>query len=144
MYDDYQQAYYNHCNIKQRHKKTLLKEVIARYKKEQSVLDIQRQLKGLPVVEEKIIQAKEYVFIKHLQVIQTLFTFATPYLEKECKRRMEAINALTAFCCLQKARCLRHPKPSASDIRLKQDIKPLSIFDLPGLSDSILIECKAT
>ena len=144
VYDDYQQAYHAHRNTKRRHEKTLLKEVVARYKKEQPVLDIQRQLKGLPVVEEEMIQAEEYAFMERIRVIQALFTFATSCLEEECRRRVEAINALTALCRLQEARRPRHPKPSASDIRLERDVQPLSVLDPPGLSNSIPIECKAT
>lgn len=57
---------------------------------------------------------------------------------------MEAINTLIALCRLQKVRRPRRPNPSALDIRLKQDVKPLSVLDPPDLSDSIPIKCKAT
>lgn len=144
VYDDYQRAYHDHRNTKRRHEKALLKEVVARYKKEQPVLDIQQQLKALSVVEEETVQTEEYAFIKRNRVIQALFTFATSSLEKECRRRVEAINALTALCRLQEARRPRRPKPSASDIKLEQDTKPPSVLDLPSLSDSIPIECEST
>lgn len=137
MYDNYQQVYLDHCNTKRRHEKALLKDVVARYKKEQPVLDIQRQLQGLPVVEEEMIQAEKYAFMERIWVIQALFTFAISCLEEECRRRVEAINALTALCRLQEARRPRR-------IRLKRDVKPLSVLDPPGLPDSIPIECKAT
>lgn len=91
-----------------------------------------------------MIQAKEYAFMECIWVIQALFTFATSCLEEESRRRVEAINALTAFCRLQEARRPRRPKPSVSDIRLERDVQPLSVLDPPGLSDSIPIKCKAT
>lgn len=108
------------------------------------MLDIQRQLKGLPVVEEETVQVEEYAFMERNRVIQALFTFATSSLEEECRRRVEAINALTALCRLQEARRPRCPKPSTSDSRLKRDAKPPSALDPPILSDSIPIECKST
>lgn len=144
MYNDYQQAYHDYCNTKRWDEKALLEKVVARYKKKQLVFDIQWQLKGLPVVEEKTIQTEEYAFIERNWVIQALFTFATSSLEKECRRLVEAINALTALCCLQKVKRLCCLKSSASDIRLEQDAKPPSVIDLPSLSDSIPIECKFT
>lgn len=122
MYNGYQRAYHAYCNIKRQYKKALLKEIIARYNKEQPVFDIQQQLKGLPVVEEEIIQAKEYAFIERIWVIQALFTFAILCLKEECRRQLEAINVLTAFYCLQEAGCPCRPKSSASDIRLEQDV----------------------
>lgn len=91
-----------------------------------------------------MIQAEEYAFMEHIWVIQAPLIFAILCLKEEYKCRVEAINALTIFCFLQEARCPCRPKPSALDIRLKQDVKLLSIFDLPGLLDSILIKYKAT
>lgn len=91
-----------------------------------------------------MIQVEEYAFIKRIWVIQALFTFATSYLEKECRCQVEVINALTALCCLQIIRRLHRPKPSASDIKLKRDIQSLSVLDPPSLSDSIPIKYKAT
>lgn len=89
-----------------------------------------------------MIQEEEYIFIERIWVIQALFTFATFCLKEECRRRVEAINALTALCHLQEVRRPRHSKSSALDIKLKQDIKPLSVFDLSGLSNSISIDMK--
>lgn len=71
------------------------------------------------MIEEKIVQVEEYAFIERNRVILALFTFATSSLEEECRRWVEAINTFTALCCLQEARHLRHPKSSASDIRLE-------------------------
>ncbi|KAI4219268.1 MAG: hypothetical protein L6R40_008730, partial [Gallowayella cf. fulva] len=69
LLDHYPRAYQAHRNTKRRHKKTLLMEVKERYKKEQPVINIQRQLKGLPVVEQNALQPAEYVFAERVQAI---------------------------------------------------------------------------
>lgn len=63
LHHHYQQAYRAHRNLKRRLEKALLVKVKERYKIEQPVIDIQRQLKGLPVAER-------------VRAINTLFTFA--------------------------------------------------------------------
>lgn len=78
------------------------------------------------------------------RVIQTLFTFATSSLKEECRRQVKAINALTAFCCLQKAKRSCRSKSFASDIKFKRDAKLSSVFDPPNLLDFILIKSKST
>lgn len=84
-----------------------------------------------------MIQAEKYAFMEHIQVIQTLFTFAISCLKEEYKCRVEAINALIAFCHLQKVGHLHC-------IRFERDVKLLSILNPLGLLDSIPIKCKAT
>lgn len=49
----------------------MLIEVKERYKKEQPVINIQRQLKGLSVVEQNTLQPAEYVFAERVQAIDT-------------------------------------------------------------------------
>lgn len=73
-----------------------------------------------------------------------LFTFTTLCLKKKCKRQIKVTNILTAFFCLQETKCLHYLKLSILNIKFKQNIKPLFIFDLPGFSDSIPIKYKAT
>lgn len=77
LYNHYRQAYQAHRNLKRRLEKALLTEIKERYKREQPVTDIQRQLKGLPVAEQENLQAAQYVFAERVQAIDTLFTFAT-------------------------------------------------------------------
>ena len=57
------------------------------------MIDIQRQLKGLPVAEEKERKAEDYIFAERVRVIDTLFTFATDSPEEERQRRVAAISA---------------------------------------------------
>lgn len=56
MYDQYQQACRDHRNTKRRHEEALLKEVIAKYKYEQPVLDIEQQLKSHTVMDDEVAQ----------------------------------------------------------------------------------------
>lgn len=88
VYDEYQEFYRTHRNIRRRHEKARLTEVKARYKTEQPVIDIQRQLRGLPIPEQDRMKAEQYIFVERVRVIESLFTFATSSPEEECKRRM--------------------------------------------------------
>jgi len=141
LYDHYRQAYQAHRNLKRRHQKALLIEVKERYKKEQPVIDIQRQLKGLPVVEQEAIQAAEYVFAERVQAINALFTFATSSTEEECQRRAAAINALVALCKKQESQGFRRRK---TDIKVKEEQTSPSVSPPPNLSKTLPVECKAT
>ena len=75
------------------------------------MIDIQRQLKGLPIIEEKKRKAEDYIFIKRVRVINTLFTFATNSPEEERLRRAAAITTLTALYRLQESRGFRRRRP---------------------------------
>ena len=102
MYDHYRQVYQVHRNFKRRHEKTLLIEIKKRYKKKQSIIDIQRQLKKLSVAKQKFFKTKTYVFAKRIQVIDVFFTFAILTTIEKCQRRTTIINALIALCKKQK------------------------------------------
>lgn len=140
-YNKYQKVYQAHRNMKRRQEEVLLQEVKARYKREEPVLDIQRQLKGLPSVELETAQAEDYVFEKRVRVIDTLHTFATSSPGEECKRRVEAINALTALCRLQQGKRPRRSKLSALVIKERHPTSPF-VRDPASFSDSIPLECK--
>ena len=144
VYNKYRKAYYDFRNTKRRHEKALLNEIKTRYKREQPVIDIQRQLKGLPLLEEDTVKVEDYVFTERVRVINALFTFATSSPENECKRRAEAINALTALCSLQEGRRFRRPERSTLDTKLVQRETPTAVAIQPSLSESLPIECKPT
>jgi len=141
LYDHYRQAYQAHRNLRRRNEKALLTEVKERYKKEQPVIDIQRQLKGLPVAEEESLQAAEYVFAERVQAIDAIFTFATSSTEEECQRRAAAINALIALCKKQESQGFRRRK---ADIKVKEEQTSPSVSLPPNLSETLPVECKAT
>ena len=139
IYDHYRQTYQAHRNLKRRHEKALLTKVKERYKKEQPVIDIQRQLKGLPIAEQEALHAAEYVFEERVHAIDALFTFATSSTEEECQRRVLAINALIALCKKQESQGFRRRK---ADVKVKE--KQTSISPPPNMSETLPIECKAT
>lgn len=84
LYDYYRQVYQVYRNLKRRHKKALLIEIKEKYKKKQPIIDIQQQLKKLPVAKQKTLKTKIYVFVKRIQVIDALFTFVTSTIAKKC------------------------------------------------------------
>ena len=139
LYDRYRQAYQAHRNLRRRHEKALLTKVKERYKKEQPVIDIQRQLKGLPMAEQEALQTAEYVFEERVHAIDALFTFATSSTEEECQRRITAINALIALCKKQESQGFRRRR---ADIKFKE--KQTSVSPPPNLSETLPVECKAT
>ncbi len=141
LYDHYRQAYQAHRNLRRRNEKTLLTEVKERYKKEQPVIDIQHQLKGLPVAVEESLQAAEYVFAERVQAIDAIFTFATSSTEEECQRRAAAINALIALCKKQESQGFRRRK---ADIKAREEQTSPSVSLPPNLSETLPVECKAT
>ena len=141
LYNQYRQAYHAHRNLRRRHEKALLIEVKERYKKEQPVIDIQHQLKGLPVAEQENLQVVEYIFAERVQAIDALFTFATSSPEEECQRRAAAINALIALCKKQENQGFRRRK---ADIQIKEEQTSLSVSLPPNLSKTLPVECKAT
>lgn len=139
LYDYYRQVYQAHRNLKRRHEKTFLMKVKKKYKKKQSIIDIQRQLKKLSMTKQKAFQTVEYVFEKRIYVIDALFTFVTSSIEKKCQRRITTINALIALCKKQKNQDFRRRK---TNIKFKK--KQISILSLSNLSKTFSIECKAT
>ena len=77
LHHQYQNTYRTYRKVQRRYKAAFLKEVRARYKVEQPVIDIQRQLKGLPVAEEKEKKAEDYLFVERALLSSTRFE-ATP------------------------------------------------------------------
>ena len=74
LYDHYRQIYQTYLNLRRRYQKALLTKVKEKYKKEQPVTDIQRQLKGLPISEQEPLQTAEYIFEERVHAIDALFT----------------------------------------------------------------------
>ena len=135
LYGRYQKAYHTYRNTKRRHEESFLKEIKAKYKREQPVIDIQRQLKGLPVIDKPAVD-RHYVFTERSRAINALFTFATASAEEAWKRRSEAINSVTALCSLRGAErsyrrsSTKHDQPSSSPP--------------PTLPESLPFECQPT
>ncbi|KAL8779811.1 MAG: hypothetical protein Q9194_001236 [Teloschistes cf. exilis] len=126
-------------NLRRRNEKALLTEVKERYKKEQPVIDVQRQLEGLPVAEQEALRAAEYVFAERVQAIDALFTFARSSTEEECQPRVTAINALIGLCKKQESQGFRRRK---ADIKVKEEQTSVSLP--PSRSETLPVECEAT
>lgn len=73
-------------NVKRQLKKSLLKEIKARYKRKQLIINIQEQLQELSIIVEKTMNVEAHVFAKRVRVINTLFVFITLSSEEECKQ----------------------------------------------------------
>lgn len=145
IYDQYKKACDDHRKNRRRHEKACLKDVKAKFKKEQPVIDIQRQLKGLsPIEVDAALETKHYIFTERSRVIEALFTFATSSVEEECERRVEAIKALTALCNLQESRRSYLQARSAPKINDNGDETSTTILHQTSLLESIPIECKPT
>ncbi|KAL9580150.1 MAG: hypothetical protein Q9212_004664 [Teloschistes hypoglaucus] len=126
-------------NLAQRAEVDRHPEVKERYKKEQPVIDIQRQLKGFPVAEQEALEAAGYVFAERVHAIDALFTFATSSTEQECQRRVTAINALIALCKKQESQGFRRRKANIKVIEEQTSVSPP-----PSLSETLSVKCKAT
>jgi hypothetical protein len=109
--------------------------------KKQPVIDIQRQLKGLPVAAQNNLHATEYVFAKRVQAIDALFAFATSSTEEKRQRRTAAINTLIALCKKQESQGFRRRK---TNIKVKKKQTSPSVSPPPNLSETLPVECKAT
>ena len=137
IYDHYRQIYQAHRNLKREHEKALLTKIKERYKKKQSMIDIQRQLKRLSIAKQKALQAIEYVFEERVHAIDALFIFATSSIEEKCQRRVIAINALIALCKKQESQDFRRRR---ANIKIKEN--QTSISPSSNLSKMLPIECK--
>ncbi|MCJ1279355.1 hypothetical protein MMC21_007179 [Puttea exsequens] len=107
--------------------------------KKQSVIDIQRQFKVLPVAEQENLQAANYVFAEMLQAINALFTFAILSAAEECQWWAAATNALILLCTEQESQGFRSHK---ADVKVKEE--KTSVFPPPSLSETPSVEYIAT
>ncbi|KAF9884370.1 hypothetical protein FE257_001826 [Aspergillus nanangensis] len=110
-------------NEKQRQRNRRVRENLKRYRDEQPVIDLERQLTG-KLVDTKIMGAleqKSSMPPQHLRVIDTILTIPGTTLETEYRRRIDAIAAMMAFCPAEEGRptprtqpC-RRPVPETDD-----------------------------
>jgi Protein of unknown function (DUF3435) len=103
-------------NEKQRQRDLLLRVIIERYKKEQSVIDSERQLSG-EVVDEEVrsaLERSDYMTSERLILIDAILTLPETSGGKECQRRIAAINAVTAYCGVEEGISYRRGRPGRS------------------------------
>lgn len=91
IHDRYKKAWENYCKNRRRQEKAFFKDVKARFKKEQPVIDNKRQLKQLPPIEADVVFKTDCVFTEPSCVIEALFTLAASSIKEECERRVEVI-----------------------------------------------------
>jgi hypothetical protein len=87
-------------NEKRRQRRLLLVEIVDRFKKEQPVIDSERQLLGKVVDEDTrgALEQSEQMTLEQLLLIDAILTLPETTFEKECQRRIAAINAVTTYC----------------------------------------------
>ena len=98
-------------NEKQRQRNRRVRENLNRYRNEQPVIDLERQLAG-KLVDTKVmdtLEHKGFMPPQHLMVIDATLTIPGATLEAEYQRRINAINAMTAFCPVEEGRPTPRP-----------------------------------
>jgi hypothetical protein len=98
-------------NEKQRQRNRRVRENLERYRNEQPVIDLERQLAG-KLVDTKVmgsLEHKGFMPPQHLMVIDATLTMPGATLEAEYQRRINAINAMTAFCPVEEGRPTPRP-----------------------------------
>jgi hypothetical protein len=99
---------------KQRQRNRRVRENLERYKIEQPVIDLERQLRG-KLVDTKVLGALENArpsSPEFIRVIDTILTMPGATIETKYQRRIDAINAVTAFCGVEEGRPTQRPNPS--------------------------------
>ena len=98
-------------NEKQRQRNRRVRENLKRYRNEQPVIDLERQLAG-KLVDTKVmdtLEHKSFMPPQHLMVIDATLTMPGTTFEAEYQRRINAINAMTAFCPVEEGRPTPRP-----------------------------------
>jgi hypothetical protein len=111
--EKYYRAYRCLNNEKLRQRRLLLVDIRDRYKKEQPVRDSERQLSGKVVDEEvrSVLEHSEDMSPEQLLLIDAILTLPETTFEKECQRRIAAINAVTVYCGVEEGQpCCRGPR----------------------------------
>ncbi|EEH42581.2 uncharacterized protein PADG_07401 [Paracoccidioides brasiliensis Pb18] len=98
-------------NEKQRQRNRRIRENLERYKNEQPVIDLERQLAG-KLVDTKVMDTFEheaFMPLEHLMFVDCMLTLPGASLEAEYQRRINTINAGVAFCGVEEGRPSRRP-----------------------------------
>lgn len=101
-------------NEKERQRNRRIRENLKRYKNEQPVIDLERQLAG-KLVNTRVMGAfehKSFMPSQHLMLVDAMLTMPGSTLEAEHQRRINAINTGTAFCGVKEGRPTRRPTQS--------------------------------
>jgi len=97
--EKYQKAIRRLRSEKQRQRRLLLVELVDRFKKEQPVIDSERQLSGKVVEDTRdALERSDQLTPEHLLLIDAILTLPETSFENKSRRRITAINAITAYC----------------------------------------------
>jgi hypothetical protein len=98
--EKYQKAIRRLRSEKQRQCRLLLIELVDRFKKEQPVIDSERQLSGKVVDEDTRdeLEQSDQLTPEHLFLIDAILMLPEMSLENESRCRIAAINAITMYC----------------------------------------------
>ncbi|OJD26938.1 hypothetical protein ACJ73_01660 [Blastomyces percursus] len=101
-------------NEKQRQRNRLIRANLKRYRDEQPVIDVERQLAG-KLVDTKVMETlehKSFMSPEHLIMVDAVLSMPGATIEAEYQRRINAINAMAAFCRMEEGRPT--PRPTQS------------------------------
>lgn len=134
--EKHQKACRRVTNEKQRQRRKLLVQIVDRFKKEQPVIDSERQLSGKVVHEEtrEALQRSDQMTPEQLLLIDSILTLPETSLEKEHQRRITAIKAVTAYCGVEEGTPCR--RVQIGQFANDMTVKPEKVIALA--SDSIL------
>ncbi|PGH03429.1 hypothetical protein AJ80_08677 [Polytolypa hystricis UAMH7299] len=93
-------------NEKQRQRNQQIRENLERYKNEQPVIDLERQLAGR-LVDTKVMDTfehKGFMPLEHLMFVDSMLTMPGTTIGAEYRRRINTINAGVAFCGVEEGR----------------------------------------
>ncbi|OJD19983.1 hypothetical protein ACJ73_08602 [Blastomyces percursus] len=92
---------------KQRARIKLKHDILKRYREEQPLIDIERQLTGKGVDGEVkgVLERSAYMTLEHLNLIDAILTLAPTSAEAELQRQITAIRAVTDYCSVERLRC---------------------------------------
>jgi hypothetical protein len=109
----YQEALRRLRNEKQRQRGLLKRDIVALYRKEQPVIDSERQLLGKVVDEEvrSALERSDYMTPEQLVLIDAVLTLPETSPEKEYQRRIAAINGVAAYCGVEEGTSCHHGRP---------------------------------
>lgn len=93
-----------------RQQRLLLVEIVDRFKKEQPVIDSERQLLGKVVDEDTrgALERSDQMTPEQLLLIDAILTLPETLPERELQQRIAAIHAVTAYCGVEEGRSYLH------------------------------------
>ena len=143
LYEEYNLLRRNIRNETVAQERAYLEEIKAKFREEQPLKDVQRQLDGLPMDEkadDKQAVVEEFLFPEHVHAISSLLTFldsTDSFSKAENERRVEAVEAVASFCRMREICPNRGPRqPRATpgaDIKADKQTLPETLAGTPAL-----------